>query len=311
MKKISLLVLILLFSLMVGCNVHGGGQEKYEVIMPTGTPSLALGDFVANHSEDVEVDIVMGSDPLVAAFTSAEYDIIVAPVNLGAKFYNSIENFQYRLYRPIVGGNYYILSTEFTSFEELDGQPVTVFGANSTPDVVFKTLCTYYEINPVVTYVSDVNTANTNLLAGEAKTIITAEPSKTNVLTKGNYNVIDLQELWREMSGEDYDVTQAGIFVKQGLEEEQVNEILAQMENSIALSSSNPAQLVENAMKGDSNFGKFQPAVLTEALGNCNILKGGTNYKADVEYYFNVLINLGLGKSIGGKLPDAEFYEYK
>jgi NitT/TauT family transport system substrate-binding protein len=311
MKKVSLLVLILFLSLLVGCNVHGGKGGNAKVIMPTGTPSLSLGDFVLNHDEDVDVEIVMGSEPLQAAFTNAEYDIIVAPVNLGAKFYNSIENFQYRLYRPIVGGNYYILSTEFTSFEELDGQEITVFGANSTPDVVFRALCTYYNIDPIENYVSDVNSANSSLIAGEAKTIITAEPSKTNVLTKGDYNVIDLQELWREMSANDYDVTQAGIFVKKGMNEDKLNKLLEQMENSIDLASSDPATLVERAMKGDANFGKFQPSVLTEALGNCNILAGGSNYRADIEYYFNMLIDLGLGKSIGNKLPDDEFYEYK
>lgn len=311
MKKISVLILILFLSLIVGCDIHGGSNNEYKVIMPTGTPSLALGDFVANHAENVDVEIVMGSDPLVAAFTNAEYDIIVAPVNLGAKFYNSNDNFQYRLYRPIVGGNYYILSNEFTTFEELDGQPITVFGANSTPDVVFRTLCAHYEINPIITYVSDVNTANSNLLASAAQTIITAEPSKTNVLTKGDFNVIDLQELWREMSGADYDVTQAGIFVKTGLIEAEVDNILEDMEASIAMASSNASGLVTSAMAGDSNFGKFSVELLTEALGNCNILPGGTNYKADVEYYFNVLIELGLGKSIGGKLPDDEFYAYK
>ena len=62
----------------MGCNVHGGDNEPYDVIMPTGTPSLALGHFNAKHSDDVNVDIVMGSEPLVAAFTSGEYDILLS-----------------------------------------------------------------------------------------------------------------------------------------------------------------------------------------------------------------------------------------
>ena len=32
-----------------------------------------------------------------------------------------------------------------------------------------------------------------------------------------NYYVIDLQQLWKDMAGSDYNVTQAGIFVKKGL----------------------------------------------------------------------------------------------
>lgn len=313
MKKVLLSLFVLLSILLVGCDITNSGQKEleYKVIMPSGTPSITLSSFVDKKSDLVTVDIVQGSDPLVAAFSAANYDIIVAPVNLGAKLYNSVENFEYRLYRPIVGGNYYILSTEISSFEELDGKEITLFGQNSTPDVMFKTLCSYYGISPVVTYQAAVSDANSQLVSGAVSTILTAEPSKTLISKNKNFNVIDLQQLWKEMAGDEYNVTQAGIFVKTGMAKEDVEAILKDMEASLSLALNDTLTLAGIAKKIDTSFGKFSDQDLASAIQKCNVLPNTSNYRSDVEFYFNKLIELGLGKSIGGKLPDDEFYAYK
>lgn len=309
MKKILLTLLVLISMALVGCQQTP--ENEYKIIVPSGTPSITLSHFIENKGENITVDIVQGSEPLQAAFTSGNYDIVVAPVNLGAKFYNSVEGFEYRLYRPIVGGNYYILSTEVTSFEELDGKEITLFGANSTPDVMFKTLCAYYEINPIVKYENAVSEANSALVAGTAKTILTAEPSKTLISKNKNFNVIDLQQLWKDMAGSEYNVTQAGIFVKKGLNSKDVDKILKDMEKSLTMALEETLELAKIAKTVDTAFAKFSDEDLANAVSKCNVLAGGSNYREDVEYYFNKLIALGLGKAIGGKLPDDEFYAYK
>ena len=103
MKKISLFIISILAAiLMVSCTTN---TEKVKVLVPTGTPSLGV-SYALDKEEYIEEEIVSGSDPLIAGFTNAEYDIIVAPVNLGAKFYNTTENFAYVLYETIVWGNY-------------------------------------------------------------------------------------------------------------------------------------------------------------------------------------------------------------
>lgn len=309
MKKILLTLLVLISLTLVGCNPTP--KKEYKMILPSGTPSITLSYFIENKDENISVEIVQGSDPLKAAFTSGDYDIIVAPVNLGAQFYNNVENFEYRLYRPIVGGNYYILSTEISSFEELDGKDITLFGANSTPDVMFRTLCAYYNITPNVKYTNAVNQANSELVSGAAKTILTAEPSKTLISKNKEYNVIDLQELWKEMAGSDYSVIQAGIFVKKGMDSKDLENILKDMEASLTMSIEQTLELAKVAKTVDESFAKFSDEDLASAISKCNVLAGGTSYRTDVEYYFNKLIALGLGKSIGGKLPDDEFYAYK
>lgn len=307
MKKIINLFVVMFFVLLVnGCNVASG--TKYSVIMPTGAPSIALADFTKNSSEELDIDIVNGSEPLVSAFTKGEYDIIVAPVNLGAKLYNASENFQYVLYKPIVGCNYYILSSEVSSFNELDGKEMVGFGEASTPGVMLKTLIAHYGLSVNVTYQNSVNEANGLLAAGNAKTIITAEPSKT-IISKGkDYNEIDIAALWKEMAGSDYDVPQAGIFVRKSyVKRDNVKEILANMEASVGLAYSNPTLLAESAIAVDPNFSKQKVENLATAIPNCNFLTKEMNIE-EVEYYFSKIIELGLGVSVGGKLPDEGFY---
>ena len=70
-------------------------------------------------------------------------------------------------------------------------------------------------------------------------------------------------------------------------------------------------ELAKTAKKVDTAFAKFSDEDLASAISKCNVLAGGSNYREDVEYYFNKLIALGLGKAIGEKLPDDEFYAYK
>lgn len=313
MKKVFLFALLVLFSLsLVSCN-NDRMIYEYKMIIPTGTPTLALGNFIEQENAKVDglivkSDIVSGSDLLVAAFTQGEYDIIVAPLNLGVKFYNQVEDFNYVLYKPIVGCNYYILSTEVLSFTDLDGAQLASFGKNSTPGVVLSTLSSFYNVNPDVTYYDAVTDVNPLLVSGKASNILTAEPSKTVISQGKDYHVIDLGALWKEMANTEFDIPQAAIFVKKTIADGQnIKNILNDMEKSLKLASTNPEALAQSAINVDENFSKQKVEILKKAIPNCNILSKELN-KEEVKFYLEKIIELGLGASIGGKLPDEDFY---
>lgn len=313
MKKVFLSILLALFSISLFACAKDQELTEYKMIIPTGTPTLALGNFIENEMNvtsgiKVNADIVSGSDLLVAAFTQQDYDIIIAPLNLGVKFYNESSNFDYVLYKPIVGCNYYILSSTIEDFASLDGQDLATFGKNSTPSVVLDTLCKYYNISPNVTYYDAVTDVNPLLVSGKVNSILTAEPSKTVVSNNKSYNVIDLAALWKEMAKTDYDIPQAAIFVKkEAFNGDDLNKILNEMEKSLELSTTNPALLATSAINVDANLSKQSVENLTKAIPNCNILTHSLN-KEEVEFYLNKIVELGLSKTIGGSLPDEKFY---
>ncbi len=309
MKKLFKLLFVgLLIVLVSSCDFSLKDETKYTMIMPTGSPSIALSSFVENNDK-VEFEIVSGSDPLAAAFSNQNYDIIVAPVNLGAKFYNQIEDFDYCLYQPIVGCGFYIMSTEaISSFTELDGKDVVAFNENATPGVMLKALSKFYDITPNIIYLSGVNEANSMLVNGTQNIILSAEPSKTIISSKGTYYSLDIAECWKELAGDDYNVPQAGIFVKKSLlEKRDFQKLLEEASNSLFNEASILAKAVISV---DPNFKSMNETLLTKAIPNCHFITSPLN-KAEVEFYFAKLIELGLAKTIGGRLPDEAFYYQK
>ncbi len=304
MKKVVYLVLILLAMCLTSCVKDKTGEVK--VIAPSGTPALGLSNFFAKESETIKYEIVAGSDPLVAAFTSKSHDIIVAPVNLGARFYN-IDG-SYILYKTFVFGNTYLASVdEINSLTDLEGKDILAFGETSTPGIVLKALLSNYNINANVTYTTDVSTANASLMTGKAKIILTAEPSLSNLKSKKTLFTIDLQNEWMKMTGS-FSYPQAGIFVKKEVSNSSnVKNALSEMVGSINQAMTNPELTSKNACLIDETFKKLGQTILQAAIPNCHydLLESD---KESTEFYFNKLKEMGLAKMYGGELPDEGFY---
>ena len=300
-------IFVVLFSMLFITGCIDDSSKKVSVIVPTGTPSLGIAN-VLNDKTLVDANIVSGSDPLIAAFTNASYDVVVAPVNLGAKLYNANENFSYILYKTIVWGNYYLVSNEeIATLESLEGKTVLVFGKNSTPDVVLRTLISAKNINVNLEYVDDVATANSYLLSGKADIIVSAEPSLTKMSANKNFYTLDLQKQWQQLTGS-YSLPQAGIFIKKDSKDEKyLKTVLDKMIESVQMAQTKPNVLIASAVSVDENIAKIVEETLQKAIGNCNLRVEETDKEA-IEFYFSQVIQLGIGATVGGKLPDEAFY---
>ena len=98
--KITLFILLLI--LISGCSVKE--ETKLKILVPMGAPSIAA---IPVLKEDIHsVNLVSGTDPLQAALISPnpEYDIIIAPINLGASLISKNSS-QYRLWGFVTWGN--------------------------------------------------------------------------------------------------------------------------------------------------------------------------------------------------------------
>ena len=300
-------IFVVLFSMLFITGCIDDSSKKVSVIVPTGTPSLGIAN-VLNDKTLVDANIVSGSDPLIAAFTNASYDVVVAPVNLGAKLYNANENFSYILYKTIVWGNYYLVSNEeIATLESLEGKTVLVFGKNSTPDVVLRTLISAKNINVNLEYEDDVATANSYHLSGKADIIVSAEPSLTKMSANKNFYTLDLQKQWQQLTGS-YSLPQAGIFIKKDSKDEKyLKTVLDKMIESVQMAQTKPNVLIASAVSVDENLAKIGKETLQKAIGNCNLRVEETDKEA-IEFYFSQVIQLGIGATVGGKLPDEAFY---
>ena len=312
MKKLGLLLTtaVLGLSLAACSNANKNtSTEEVKIIAPTGTPGLALANFKVENT-DVSFDIAtQGASELQAAFLAKSHNIIVAPINLGANVYNKTGD--YVLAKTFVWGNLFLASkSELTSFDDINGKKLIVFGKDSTPDIITKILIQEKNLNVDIEYVNAVSDANPLLIKGKAEYIITAEPAISKIKDANGINVIDLQSVYGELTGTS-SYPQAGIFVKKSVKKDKnIKDTVNALIESVKSTIENPEAAATNAVTIDNTFKDLGAAVLTKAIPNChyNILDNKKDEKTAVEKYLQYMIDLGLGAQIGDKLPDEGFY---
>ena len=307
MKRL-IYIFLLLVLVLTGCTQGGNNDSNktVSIIAPSGTPALALTTYFTK--ENVNYEIVGGSDPLVSAFTNATHDIIVAPVNLGAKLYKA--NGNYIHYKTIVWGNTYIVSkSSLSSLSELEGKTITAFGESSTPGIVLKALLKYYNISCDITFVEDVATANSLLMSGQAEIVLSAEPSLSKINANKQLSIIDLQDEWKKMTGS-YSYPQAAIFVKKEIYNNTVIQEHLKMLDDAIKDTLNPSDVANVAVTIDETFSKLGVEVLTNAIPNCHY-ELVEDEVSPIVAYFNILNDLGLSAMYGNTLPDESFYAEK
>ena len=310
MKKIGFILGAAVLGLsLAACNnnTNEEGLTSLSIICPSGTPALGLANYKVAH-EDVKFEILEGQAPLIAAFGSKSHEIIVAPVNLGANFYNTDGN--YVLAKTFVWGNLFLASkSDLTSFEDIDGKELVAFGEDSTPGIITKILIKEKNLNVTVKYEPDAASANTALLTGRADYIITAEPSISKIKDAKGIKTVDLQAEYAKLTGTS-SYPQAGIFVKKDVKDDKlVKDTINQLLDSVTNTISNPDTSADNAILASESFEKVGKEALVKAIPNCHFqLLDKNDEKTAVNKYLQYLLDLGFAEPVGKKLPGEEFY---
>jgi NitT/TauT family transport system substrate-binding protein len=227
--KHKIVVFLLLMVMISGCTVKKE-DSKLNILVPMGAPSIAV---ISVLKEDLHsVNLVSGTDPLQAALISPnpEYDIVIAPVNLGAALISK-NSTQYRLWGVVTWGNLYIVGENDDVFSS-EGT-LALFGENAVPQKIFDTVKSKISMNLTPAYFPSVNDAQAQLLTNRASAAMLAQPLAAATIAKAKEGgkdlkiIANLQALWKEATGtENY--PQAAIFVlessyqknKSGIEKE-------------------------------------------------------------------------------------------
>lgn len=213
MKKIITYALGCIMALsLVGCSTEEKKETSLNILCPTGAPSLAFVSEYENINKNGKIDIVEGSDPLTAALTKkdSEYDMIVAPINLGAKLIETNQT-DYKIAGVLTWGNLYLVGT---SKEELNGSgELSLFGGGSVPEKIMNTVNVQTTLRP--TYYNSASLVQQQLLAGNSKVGMLAEPLASATIAKAKQSGLNLNiimDLQKEYGENGY--PQAAIFVK-------------------------------------------------------------------------------------------------
>ena len=214
-KLLKYLICALMMLTIVGCSSQSeDGSDSANILCPTGAPSLAFVSEYDNITENGKIDFVDGSDQLVAELSKddSEYDIIVAPVNVGA---NLIANDQtdYRIQAILTWGNLYLVGTSEDALSQTG--EIALFGEGAVPQLIYES--TDIETSLTPTYYQSATLVQQQLLAGNVQVGLLAEPLASATIAKAKQNGLELSIIGnlQEAYGDD-GYPQAAIFIKEG-----------------------------------------------------------------------------------------------
>jgi|LGOV01.1.fsa_nt_gb NitT/TauT family transport system substrate-binding protein len=292
-----------------------------KVAAPIGSPTLSIikmfkDSLMIGSNTEVAYECVKSPDLMASKIMSGEIDIALVPSNLAIKMYN--KGIDYKYAATGVWGVLYIISSEdITTWEDLKGKEINIIGRGLTPDIVTRYLLKANGLEPdkdvKFNYVNGASELAQLFISGESTLSIMPEPMLSKVMMKkcDTKIVLDLQEEWTKVSGNNDSYPQAGIFIKNELIEnhpELVEEFLLKYEESIKWVNENPSLAGEYSEEFKTGL---NAELVKKAIKRSNIsYKNAIDSEKALISYYEVLLNFS-PDTIGGKLPDDNFYYKK
>lgn len=315
MKRIVAMITaaVMLFSLaaFAACSKKQDDTEIRIAALkgPTGMGMVKLAD--KQNYPNYTVSIEASPDALNPRILSGEVDVAAVPVNLASVLYNKLDGDISVLAVSTLGVLYVVeAGSEVNSVADLAGKTVYATGQGATPEYILNYLLDKNGVagSVEVNYVGEHAALATMLADGSAEIGMLPEPNVTSTLA-GNDNLriaLNLTEEWNKVCSTE--LVQGVVIARKSFVNEHpeaIEQFLREYEKSSAFVNENideAAKLIVDAgILGNVEIAK-------KAIPNCNISfsKGEAMHKA-VEGMLAVLFEAN-PKSIGGKLPDKDFY---
>ena len=315
MKRIVTMITaaVMLFSLaaFAACSKKQDDTEIRIAALkgPTGMGMVKLAD-KQNYS-NYTVSIEASPDALNPRIISGEVDVAAVPVNLASVLYNKLDGDISVLAVSTLGVLYVVeAGSEVNSVADLAGKTVYATGQGATPEYILNYLLDKNGVagSVEVNYVGEHAALATMLADGSAEIGMLPEPNVTSTLA-GNDNLriaLNLTEEWNKVCSTE--LVQGVVIARKSFVNEHpeaIEQFLREYEKSSAFVNEN----IDEAAKLIVDVGILgNVEIAKKAIPNCNISfsKGEAMHKA-VEGMLAVLFEAN-PKSIGGKLPDKDFY---
>ena len=323
MRKViaALLCVVMAASVFAGC----GKKEKAElsVVAMTGPTGIGMVKLM-NDSEAGKTDVnytfelVGAADEITGKIVNNDVDIAAVPCNLASVLYNKT-NGAISVLAVNTKGVLYVLEagggTEIQSVSDLKGKTIVSTGKGTTPEYTLNYILRSNAVDPVmdvnIEYKSEATEVVAALKQGLCDVAMLPQPMVTAAMAQveGLRIALDVTEEWANIQGENGTelITGCVIVRNEVLEnnKEAVDTFLSEYKASIQYVNEN----VTDAAQLVANYGIIANAAIAEkAIPACNIVfMGGTEMKANMEGYLNVLAAANL-KAVGGALPSDDFY---
>lgn len=261
--------------------------------------------------------IVGTADEITAKIVKGEVDIAAVPCNLASVLYNKT-NGAITVTNINTLGVLYIVEKGNTinSVKDLKGKTIYSTGKGTTPEYTLNYILKANGIDPEkdvnVVYKSEATEVAAMLEQDTAAVAMLPQPYVTTVLTK-NKNLriaLDVSEQWNKVSSNGSGLVTGVLIIRNDVlknKKDLVNKFLDEYKASTQYTNNNIAE----ASKLIEKNGIIAAAVAQTAIPKCNITYiDGSEMKSKISGYLKVLYDQNPA-SVGGKLPDDNFYYTK
>ena len=314
-KALCLLLCLLLLFPLTACKREDEGAVRVWTL--NGTTGFGMAALICQNEDGktdllyeftVEKDAVHVRD----AILSGEADIAAVPTNLAAALYNATNGGVRVLALNTLGVLHVVTAENISSLADLAGK--TVYTPAQNPAFITNALLREAEISATVdslTYAAP-DALRDALASGLVDTAVLPEPMVTIAIAAAKKEgrtltaAVDLTAAWKETFGEDSLVQGCVVVRTEFLEAhpDKVQKFLREYEASVRFAAE--PENAENAAEMIARAGIFEnAAVAAKALPRCNLayIEGAAMQTVLSAF----LLRMPL-QSIGGKLPDDDFY---
>ncbi|MCH3963181.1 MAG: PhnD/SsuA/transferrin family substrate-binding protein [Clostridium sp.] len=332
MKKkfgVILTALILVFStfFISGCSnsssPSGNSQGKQQVSQkdrikvaalkgPTGIGMVKL---MEDDKSNYDISMYDSADQVVSKIVSGDVDIAAVPSNLAAVLYNKTKG-QVKLAGINTLGVLYIVENgnSVKNINDLKGKTIYSSGKGAVPEFALNYILKKNGLDPEkdvnVVYKMSHNDVAAAVAAKKASIALLPEPFVTTVKMKDkDLNIpIDLTKEWNKVSGKDSNLIMGTVIFTKNFADKNgkaANQFLKKYKDSVDFVNKNTADAAKIVEKN----GIIPKAKVAEmAIPRCNIVFiSADEGKKSLKNFYSILMN-DYPKSIGGKLPDENFY---
>lgn len=289
---------------------------------PPAGPSITLAHAAASGAlshlaDSTTFKVWRNPDEMRAGLTSGTMQALVLPVQAAANLYN--RGLGVRLLNVMTNGLLYIISTDksVASIPDLRGKRLSVPFRNDTPDLVLARLLTHYGLAAgtdieVETTGSPVEAIQL-LLAGRVDAVLAPEPALSAAILLGKTmgkevaRVIDIQQVWGEVSGGEPVLPQAGLALADGFNDANpgfADALQAALEEVVVAVNAEP----EKAAASAAPALEMPVPVIAASIPVSNLVAiRAADSRPQIEAMLTTLSDVD-PDLIGGQLPDDGFY---
>ncbi|GMQ58124.1 ABC transporter substrate-binding protein [Vallitalea sediminicola] len=287
---------------------------------PTGMGMAKLIEEVTTGEAEVncEFTITGAPDDLVGKIVNKEVDFACLPTNLASVLYNKTKG-GIKIAAVNTLGVLYVMEVgnEINDINDLKGKEIYASGKGSVPDYILQYILKENDIDPEkdvdINFSMQHAEVATTVISGDNKIALLPQPFVTTVSMKNKDAriALDMTKEWEKIQGEDSPLAMGCIVVDAEFaanNKELVDKFLQEYKESVDFVNANNEEAGKLIEKHEI---LPSAAIAQKAIPNCNIVyMSAIDAKDTLQNLYEILFDFN-PKSLGGKLPDGDFYYQK